>query len=241
MGIADDAITVQYTPFGMRDWGEIVAGIKRVSREGRRTAVVSTVNGDANLAFYQELSEQGVDGADVPVLALSIGEEEISGIDARTLEGHLAGWGYFQSVDDPLNAAFVAAWRDYLADPRRVVNDPMAAHFVGFSMWVKAVEKAGTPAPDAVIDALVGVRVPNLIGGTTEMLPNHHVTRPALVGEMRADGQFDVLWRSPQPIPGDAWSDYLPRSRDLLADWRPPRACGAYDVERRRCADAARR
>ncbi len=239
-GVAETDITVGYTPFGHRDWRETVAGIKRAAREGRRTAVVSTINGDANLAFYRELSEQGIDGADVPVLALSVGEEELSGIDATTLEGHLAVWGYFQSVEDPRNAEFIAAWRDYVADPNRVTNDPMEAHFVGFSLWREAVTRAGTTDVDAVIDALVGIRVPNLTGGEAEMLPNHHVTKPALVGEVRQDGQFDVLWRSAEPIPGDAWSDYLPRSRELVGDWTATRRCGAYDTQRERCTDADR-
>ena len=239
-GVAEADVTVIYTPFGQRDWQAIVGRIKAISREGRRTAVVSTVNGDANLAFYRELSEQGVDGADIPVLALSVSEEELSGIDATTLEGHLAVWNYFQSVDDPRNAEFLAAWRNYLGDENRVTNDPMEAHYIGFSMWLEAVTRAGTTDVDAVIDALVGIRVPNLTGGETEMLPNHHVTKPALVGEVRQDGQFDVLWRSAAPIPGDAWSDYLPRSQDLVADWTAPRRCGKFDARTDRCMDGQR-
>ena len=239
-GVAEEAVTVNYTPFGHSDWQEIVSRIKRISREGRRTAVISTINGDANLAFYNELSEQGVDGADVPVMALSVGEEELSGIDATTLEGHLAVWGYFQSVDDPRNNEFIAAWRDYIGDPNRVTNDPMEAHYLGFNLWLAAVTRAGTTDVDAVLDNLAGLRVPNLTGGEAEMLSNHHLTRPALVGEVRADGQFTLLWRSAEAIPGDPWSDYLPGSRDLIADWTAPRRCGAFDTRTGSCRDPAR-
>ncbi|RLA31645.1 MAG: urea ABC transporter substrate-binding protein [Gammaproteobacteria bacterium] len=237
-GVAEDEITVHYTPFGQADWSDFVTRVKNLGRQGKRTAVLSAINGDANLPFYRELSEQGIDGADIPVLALSIGEEELSGIDASTLEGHFAVWNYFQSVDTPLNREFIAAWQDYTGDVQRVTNDPMEAHFIGFSMWVAAVERAGTTATDAVIDALVGVRVPNLTGGHAEMLPNHHVTKPVLVGEMRDNGQFEIRLHGDEPVPGDAWSDYLPESRHLQADWRPSRACEAYDTTVQRCVPA---
>jgi urea transport system substrate-binding protein len=234
-GVPAAEVSVHYMPFAHADWAELVGDIKRRGREGPRTAVISAVNGDANLHFYRELARQGVDGADIPVLALSVGEEEISGIDAATVEGHLAAWNYFQSVDDPRNRAFIDAWHEFTGDPLRVTNDPMEAHYIGFTMWVDAVERAGTADPDAVIAALVGTEVPNLSGGVAVMLPNHHVTKPALVGEMRDDGQFEILWRSLAPIPGDAWTDHLPESRRLRADWRSPGACGAFDTETRRC------
>ena len=234
-GVADDDIQVSYTPFGHSDWQSIVAGIKRFGDRGKRTAVVSTINGDANVPFYKELANQGVRSADIPVVAFSVGEEELAGIDTRPLVGHLAAWNYFQSVWTDENEAFVERWQAFRDDPEAVTNDPMEAHYIGFSMWVKAVEKAGTTDPDAVIDAIVGIEVPNLSGGLARMLPNHHITKPVLIGEIQDDGQFFVVDQSEALVPGDAWSDYLPGSRELVGDWTAPINCGNYNTRTQSC------
>lgn len=234
-GVADEDILVHYTPFGHSDWQTIVSELKAFGSRGKRTAVVSTINGDANVPFYKELANQGVEATDLPVIAFSVGEEELAGIDTGPLVGHLAAWNYFQSVDTEANRDFVARWRAFTGDPDEVTNDPMEAHYIGFRMWVEAVEKAGTTDPDAVIDAIVGVEVPNLSGGTARMLPNHHVTKPVLIGEIQDDGQFFVVDGTEEPVPGDAWSDYLPGSRDLIADWTDPIRCGNYDTVAKRC------
>ena len=143
--------------------------------------MVSTINGDANVPFYRELGNQGVSAEDIPVVAFSVGEEELSGIDTGPLVGHMAAWNYFMSEDTPENEAFIKTWHQFIGDEKRVTNDPMEAHYIGFNMWVKAVEKAGTTDTDKVIDAMVGVEVPNLTGGTSKMLPNHHITKPVPV------------------------------------------------------------
>lgn len=234
-GVAEDDILVSYTPFGHSDWQSIVAEIKRFGGTGAKTAVVSTVNGDANVPFYKELANQGISATDIPVVAFSVGEEELSGIDTAPLVGHLAAWNYFMSVEDDANYDFIDAWLAFIEDDNRVTNDPMEAHYIGFNMWVKAVEKAGTTAPDAVQEAIIGVSVPNLSGGTATMLPNHHITKPVLIGEILDDGQFQVVWETPEAVPGDAWSDFLPGSRDLIADWTDPVRCGNYQQEERRC------
>ena len=237
-GVADEDILIDYTPFGHSDWQTIVARIKDFGARGKRTAVVSTINGDANVPFYKELANQGVEASDIPVIAFSVGEEELAGIDTAPLVGHLAAWNYFQSVETDENEAFVERWRAFTGDADDVTNDPMEAHWIGFQMWVAAVEKAGTTDPDAVIDAIVGVEVPNLSGGTSVMLPNHHVTKPVLIGEIQDDGQFFVVDQTEELVPGDAWSDYLPGSRNLKADWTAPVACGNYDVVENRCGGA---
>ncbi len=175
-GVAKDDILVSYTPFGHSDWQSIVAEIKRFGSTGARTAVVSTVNGDANVPFYKELANQGVGATDIPVVAFSVGEEELSGIDTGPLVGHLAAWNYFMSVEADSNYDFIDAWLAYIGDDNRVTNDPMEAHFIGVNMWAGAVEKAGTTDPDAVQEAIIGISVPNLSGGTATMLPNHHIT-----------------------------------------------------------------
>ena len=234
-GVAEDDIMINYTPFGHSDWQTIVSDIVAFGSEGAKTAVVSTINGDANVPFYRELANQGVAAEDIPVVAFSVGEEELSGFDTAPLVGHLAAWNYFMSVETPENEEFIAAWHDYIGSEDRVTNDPMEAHYIGFNMWVEAVEAAGTTDADAVIDAIVGVEVPNLTGGTATMLPNHHITKPVLIGEIQDDGQFFVVWETEDLVPGDAWSDFLPESAVLEADWTDPVNCGNFNTETQTC------
>src|SRR6202041_3136719 len=169
-GVAQEDIMINYTPFGHSDWQTIVADIKKFGSAGKKTAVVSTINGDANVPFYKELGNQGIKATDIPVVAFSVGEEELAGIDTKPLLGHLAAWNYFESVDNPDNKKFIDEWHTFTQKPKRTTNDPMEAHYIGFNMWVKGVEKAGTTNADDVIDALLGVAVPNLSGGYSEML-----------------------------------------------------------------------
>ena len=234
-GVAPEDIMINYTPFGHSDWQSIVSEIKTFGSQGKKTAVVSTINGDANVPFYKELGNQGISAEDIPVVAFSVGEEELAGLDTAPLVGHLAAWNYFMSVDTPENDEFIEAWQTFIKNPDRVTNDPMEAHYIGFNMWVKAVEAAGTTDPDAVIDAMVGVSVPNLTGGFSAMMPNHHITKPVLVGEIQDDGQFDVVWETSGLVPGDAWSDFLPESAKLMSDWQAPMSCGNYNVETGKC------
>ncbi len=234
-GVAAEDIMINYTPFGHSDWQTIVSDIKTFGSAGKKTAVVSTINGDANVPFYKELANQGIKAEDIPVVAFSVGEEELAGLDTAPLVGHLAAWNYFMAIDTPENAEFITKWKAFIGDDKRVTNDPMEAHYIGFNMWVKAAEAAGTTAPDAVIDSLVGVSVPNLTGGYSAMMPNHHITKPVLIGEIQADGQFDTVWRTPGLVPGDAWSDFLPGSMDLIADWRAPMSCGNFNTKTGTC------
>ncbi|WP_236024685.1 urea ABC transporter substrate-binding protein [Arenibaculum pallidiluteum] len=234
-GVKAEDIMINYTPFGHSDWQSIVADIKKFGMAGKKTAVVSTINGDANVPFYKELGNQGIKAEDIPVVAFSVGEEELAGIDTKPLVGHLAAWNYFMSVEDPVNSAFIKQWKSFIKDEKRVTNDPMEAHYIGFNMWVKAVEKAGTTAPDAVIDAIVGVTVPNLTGGYSAMMPNHHITKPVLIGEIQEDGQFEIVSKTPGLVVGDEWSDFLPDSKDLISDWRAPMGCGNFNVKTGKC------
>jgi urea transport system substrate-binding protein len=237
-GVADSDILINYTPFGHSDWQTIVAEIRKFGSAGKKTAVVSTINGDANVPFYKELGNQGVKATDIPVVAFSVGEEELAGLDTTPLVGHLAAWNYFMSVDTPENAEFIEKWHAFIGDDQRVTNDPMEAHVIGFNMWVKAVEKAGATDPDAVIDAIIGVTVPNLSGGYSAMLPNHHITKPVLIGEIQADGQIETVWQTPGLVVGDEWSDHLEGSKDLIADWRAPLSCGNFNTATGKCGGA---
>ncbi len=235
-GVGDEDLMINYTPFGHSDWQSIVADIKKFGADGKKTAVVSTVNGDANVPFYKELGNQGVSAEDIPVVAFSVGEEELSGIDTEPLVGHLAAWNYFMSVESDVNDEFIDAWQEFVKSEDRVTNDPMEAHYIGFNMWVKAVEKAGSVDADAVIDSIIGVSVPNLTGGHSTMMPNHHITKPVLIGEIQDDGQFDVVSQTPGLVAGDAWSDFLDDSADLIADWRSPLSCGNYNTKTATCS-----
>ena len=234
-GVAEEDISINYTPFGHSDWQTRVAAIRRFGSAGKPTAVVSTINGDANVPFYLELANQEVSADEIPVVAFSVGEEELSGLDTTPLVGHLAAWNYFQSVESPANAEFIAKWKAFVADADRTTNDPMEAHYVGFNLWAKAVEKAGTTDVDAVLAALPGTTTPNLTGGMAEVLPNHHITKPVYIGEVQANGQFDVVWQTDDTVPGDAWSDYLPGSEDTEADWVALN-CGNYNTKTQVCS-----
>ncbi|HUF55546.1 MAG TPA: urea ABC transporter substrate-binding protein [Thermohalobaculum sp.] len=234
-GVAEDDIMINYTPFGHSDWQTIVSDIKSFGSTGKKTAVVSTINGDANVPFYKELGNQGIQATDIPVVAFSVGEEELAGLDTGPLVGHLAAWNYFMSVESDANYDFIDAWLEFTGDEDRVTNDPMEAHYIGFNMWVQAVQEAGTTDPNAVIDELVGVTVPNLSGGYSAMMPNHHITKPVLIGEIQDDGQFQIVWQTPGLVPGDAWSDYLPESAKLISDWRKPMSCGNFNTETGTC------
>ncbi len=233
-GVKDDDIMINYTPFGHSDWQTIVADIKKFGSAGKKTAVVSTINGDANVPFYKELGNQGIKATDIPVVAFSVGEEELAGLDTKPLLGHLAAWNYFESIKTPANEKFIKEWQAYTKNPKRTTNDPMEATYIGFNMWVKAVEKAKSVDPDKVIDALPGTKTPNLTGGIAEVLPNHHITKPVFIGEIKGNGQFDVVWKTPGLVAGDAWSKELPDSRDLIGDW-VNKKCGNYNTKTNKC------
>jgi urea transport system substrate-binding protein len=234
-GVPDEDIMINYTPFGFSDWQTEVSKIKAFGSAGKKTAVVSTINGDANVPFYKELGNQGIKATDIPVVAFSVGEEELAGLDTKPLVGHLAAWNYFESIDTPANKDFIAKWHEFTKKPNRTTNDPMEAHYIGFNMWVKAVEKAQSFEPDKVIAAMIGVSVPNLTGGFSTMMPNHHITKPVYIGEIQADGQLSTVWQTPGTVVAQEWSPYLEGSRDLIADWRKPMSCGNFNVTTGKC------
>ena len=232
-GIPEENIFVNYTPFGHSDWSTIVSDVIALGAGGQQVGIVSTINGDANVGFYNELAAQGVSADDIPVVAFSVGEEELSGLDTSRLVGHLAAWNYFMSADTPENDEFIAAWHAFIGDDTRVTNDPMEAHYIGFNMWVNAVEQAGTTDVDAVREAMWGQEFPNLTGGMAVMNPNHHLSKPVLIGEIRADGQFDIISQT-EEIPGEAWSPFLEESAHLTSDWQAF-GCGMWDTRTETC------
>ncbi len=231
-GIAEEDIFVNYTPFGHSDWSKIVADVVALGADGKKVGVISTINGDANVGFYKELAAAGISADDIPVVAFSVGEEELAGLDTSNLVGHLAAWNYFQSAESDTNEAWVEAWKARMGNDR-VTNDPMEAHYIGFNMWVNAATAAETTDVDAVRTAMYGQEFPNLTGGTAVMLPNHHLAKPVLIGEIQEDGQFDIISQT-EEVPGDAWTDYLPESAVLVSDWKEL-GCGMYNTETESC------
>jgi urea transport system substrate-binding protein len=232
-GVADEDINEQYTPFGHSDYQTIVASIKKFAA-GKRTAVISTINGDSNVPFYKELGNQGLKAKDIPVVAFSVGEEELRGIDTKPLVGHLAAWNYFMSIDTPENKAFIDEWKAWVAKnnlpdgAKRVTNDPMEATYIGLHMWAQAVSQAGTTNVDAVRQAL-GYQTFRSPSGYDIQLDakNHHLHKPVLIGEVQANGQFQVVWKSAgDPIRAEAWSPFIPESAKKVADWTYPWVCG---------------
>src|SRR6202050_4375878 len=156
-GVKSEDISINYTPFGYSDWQARVDAIKKFGSAGKKTAVVSTINGDANVPFYKELGNQKISAEDIPVVAFSVGEEELSGLDAKPLVGQLGGWNYFESINTPANKEWIAKWHAFTKNPKRTFNDPMEAHVIGFQLWVKAVTKAGSTDPEKVIAGLPGL------------------------------------------------------------------------------------
>ena len=234
-GVKPEDISINYTPFGYSDWQARVSAIKKFGSAGKKTAVVSTINGDANVPFYKELGNQKISAEDIPVVAFSVGEEELSGLDAKPLVGELAAWNYFESINTPANKAFIQQWHTFIKNPKRTTNDPMEASYIGFNLWVKAVQKAGTTDVEKVLAVLPGTETPNLTGSMAKVLPNHHITKPVYIGEIRADGQFDVVWKTPGTVPGEAWSRYLPSDKDITADWVTLK-CGNYNKATKTCS-----
>jgi urea transport system substrate-binding protein len=220
-GVAEADIMEEYTPFGHSDYQTIIAKIKKFASEGKKTAVVSTINGDSNVPFYKELGNQGLKATDVPVVAFSVGEEELRGVDTKPLVGHLAAWNYFMSVPGPANKDFIAKWTAYAKakglpghKDKPLTNDPMEATYIGIHMWAQAVEKAKSTDTDKVIAAMAGQTFKAPGGFMSTMDPeNHHLHKPVFIGEVKADGQFNVVWKTKGPVVADPWSDYIAENK----------------------------
>ncbi len=221
---ADDIMTI-YTPFGHSDWREIVGRIKAFGSEGKKTAVISTVNGDANTYFYRELASQHVDPNAIPVMAFSVGERELASVGVVPV-GQLAVWNYFDTIDSPENKAFLRMWADFTEQRDKITNDPMEATLIGFRMWAQAVAQAGTTDVNAVRQAMYGQRIKAPSGFEVVMNTNHHLSKPVMIGRVNSAGTFDVIWQSINPVRADAWSKYIPDSAKKTADWTFPWVCG---------------
>ena len=216
-GIAETDIMEEYTPFGHSNYQTIVGNVKKFAA-GKKTAVISTINGDSNVPFYRELGNQGIKASDIPVMAFSVGEEELRGIDTKPLVGHLAAWNYFMTVKNPINTKFIDKYKQFAVEyklpnaAKVVTNDPMEATYVGINMWKQAVEKAGSTEVDKVREAMAGQTFAAPSGYTLKMdETNHHLHKPVMIGEIRGDGQFDIVYKTPTAIKAEPWSPYIPK------------------------------
>jgi urea transport system substrate-binding protein len=217
-GVNDANIMEEYTPFGHSDYQTIIARIRQFAGQGVKTAVVSTINGDSNVPFYRELGNQGLRATDVPVVAFSVGEEELRGVDTRPLVGHLAAWNYFMSLQNPANAEFIRKWTAFARArniaghrERPLTSDPMEATYIGINMWRQAVEQARSIEVDRVRVAMRGQTFQAPSGFQVRMDDrNHHLHKPVFIGEVRADGQFNVVWRTRTTVRAQPWSPFIP-------------------------------
>lgn len=224
-GVSPDDIVTIYTAFGYSEWREIIERIKAFGSQGKKTAVISTINGDANTYFYRELAAEHLDANTIPVMAFSVGERELLGVGVVPV-GHLAAWNYFNSVKSAENDAFMKMWADFNGRQDKVTNDPMEATFIGFRMWAQAVVQAGTTDVNAVRQAMYGQRIKAPSGFEVVMNTNHHLSKPVMIGRVNSSGSFDIIWQSINPVRADAWSRYLPDSAKRTADWTFPWVCG---------------
>ena len=225
-GVHADDITTIYVPLGQSDWRANVQAIKALGALGKKTAVISTVSGDANGHLYNELAAQQIDASKIPIMALSVSERELQSADTGRLTGHLAARNYFQSVASVENDAFIKMWADFNEQRDKTTNDPMEATFIGFRMWAQAVTQAGTADVNAVRQAMYGQRIKAPSGFEVMMNTNHHLSKPAMIDRLNPARTFDVVWRSINPIKASVWSRYIPESAKLTADWTFPWVCG---------------
>ena len=221
-GVPADSIAEEYTPFNHQDYQTIVGKIKRFAAGGN-AAVLSTINGDSNVPFYKEFANQGLRSENAPIMAFSVAEDELRGMDTSALVGHLAAWNYYQSVDAPQNKKFVQAFKAYAkktglpGGDKRVTDDPMEAAYFGVYIWKQAVEKAKSFDVDPVRKAVYGQEF-LAPGGKIKMHENnHHTYKPVLIGEILKDGQFKIVTRTKGLVEPEPWSKYT--SADKGCNW----------------------
>lgn len=198
---AANGITIvgeEYAPLGHTDFSTIVNKLKS-SGAG---AVFNTLNGDSNVAFFKEYKNAGLGPNGLPVVSVSIAEEEVAGIGLENVEGQLAAWNYFQTIDTPVNQTFVAAFKAKYGE-NRVTSDPMQSAYVSLYLWKLMVEKADSFAVEDVVAAADGVTFDAPEGTVVVDGDNHHISKTALIGEIRSDGLLHTIWSSGSPIEPD--------------------------------------
>ncbi len=212
-GVPEANIMEEYTPFHHQDYQTIVQKVKTFAAGGK-ACVLSTINGDSNVPFYKEFANQGLTSAQCPIMAFSVAEDELRSMDTQYLVGHLAAWNYYQSVKTPQNAQFVKNFQAFAkknklpeAD-KRVTDDPMEAAYISVNIWALAAAKAKSFDVDKVRKAAYGMKFKAPGGEVSMDERNHHLHKPVLIGEIKKDGQFKVVWKSKGLVTPEPWSIY---------------------------------
>lgn len=200
----------EYTPLGHTDYSTVISKIRSASPD----VVYNTLNGDSNVAFFKQLKAVGFTPETLPTLSVSVAEEEVRGIGADVMEGHLTAWNYYQTVDTPENKSFVEAYKaKYGAD--RVTADPHEAAYIGVKLWAEGVNKAGTTEVEAVKAALAGVSMAAPEGTVTVNGKNQHISKTVRIGKVRADGLIDTIWSTPGPVEPDPYLETYPWAKEF--------------------------
>ncbi|BBX07448.1 urea ABC transporter substrate-binding protein [Mycolicibacterium aichiense] len=199
-----------YTPLGSTDFSTIVNKV----RSSNAGAVFNTLNGDSNVAFFKEYTNAGLTPQKMPVVSVSIAEEEVQGIGAQNIAGQLTAWNYYQTLDNPVNKAFVKAFKDKYGQ-NRVTSDPMEAAYVSVYLWKNTVEKGKSFDVKAIQDNCAGVTFDAPEGLVTIDGENHHITKTARIGEIHPDGLIYTIWESPGPITPDPYLKSYPWAKGL--------------------------
>jgi urea transport system substrate-binding protein len=212
-GIGPEAIEEFYTPFGERNWKEIVHNIRKFA--GRDGAIIAALSGDANVHFFRERARQGLDANGLPVMSLSLGEAEMPALSERNLIGHMVAWTYLHTIDTPENHAFIDEWRQFTGDAKAMTNDPMEASWLGFQLWTQAVAAAGTTEMRAVRQMLAGrsIRAPSGFDVVLDA-ENQHLHKPSIIGRMDEKNVIWPVWTSNTVIAPEPWSQWLPKNAD---------------------------
>ena len=199
-----------YTPLGSTDFSTIVNKVRTADAD----AVFNTLNGDSNVAFFREYKNVGLTSQAMPVVSVSIAEEEVGGIGVENIEGQLVAWDYYQTIDNPANKSFVT---DYKAayGANKPTSDPMEAAYVSVYLWKNTVEKANSFAVADVQKAAGGVTFEAPEGLVTIDGENNHITKTARIGEIRGDGLIYTVWDSGQPIEPDPYLKSYPWAEGL--------------------------
>ena len=213
----DRNVPERYAPVDQTDWRDVVDDIRRFARGGNgasKTAVVATVSGDANVHFFRELANQEVAASEIPVMSLSITEAELPALMRSNVAGNFVAWNYLHAFDTPENRAFIAEWRRFTGKPDAMTNDPMEATWIGFHLWVDAVEAAGTTDVDKVRAALGGRRFTAPSGFSVLMDDKtNHLFKPVMIGRISDDGRILPVSVTEGLVPPEPWSPWLSASR----------------------------
>lgn len=210
-------IGTKYTAFGHKDYSLLVKQIKSFAKD-KKTAIISTINGDSNVHFYKELAAQGVTAAQIPVMAFSIGEQEIRRMNKKNMVGHFVAQNYFMSLNNAQNKQFIGKYQRWARQNKidnMITNSPMVSTHLGIKMWAKAVQQAGTTNVAAVKQKLNGMTISSPSGYVLKIDNKNHLKKPVMIGRINANGQFDIVYKT-KPVAAQPWSPYIMEQNGII-------------------------